>query len=253
MLIINNDWEKRCIFGDSNRFVSILNMTKRRLSLLFIIFYFGISYVLGQQSISTIPEGIYRTKEDFIRKIPSEILQLTIDKIRLVNDSDSLAHRCFFKEKNTNKRVKNVFAIFHNQHLYFSNWAIIENKDKNDKSVSPVESMNSFVRVQFGGDNFLYAEGAFVNPWQTGFSAGVAGGVGGIIGSELGKAIDKSYPITTFGGTGVVWDIKKEEFNIFRNCQDFNEFIENYSVEKIDCGKQIFELKQIREIVDIIK
>jgi hypothetical protein len=230
-------------------------MKTQRLGLLFILFYLGLSHALGQQSIykSGIPEGIYRTKEDFVKKTPSEFLQLTIDRIRLVNDSDSLARRCFFIEKVTNKRVKKVFAISHNGNLYFSNWAILGNKDKDDKSVSPVESMNSFVRVLIGGDKLLYAEGAFVNPWQTGISAGVAGGVGGIVGSELGKAIDKSYPITTFGGTGVVWDINKEEFNIFRNCSDFNEFIENYSVEKIDCGKQIFELKQIRDILAIIE
>jgi hypothetical protein len=230
-------------------------MKTQRLSLLFILFYLGLSHALGQQSIyrSGLPEGLYRTKEDFVKKTPSEFLQLTIDKIRLVNDSDSLARRCFFIEKDTNKRVKKIFAISHNGNLYFSNWAILGNKDKDDKSVSPVESMNSFVRVLIGGDKLLYAEGAFVNPWQTGISAGVAGGVGGIIGSELGKAIDKSYPITTFGGTGVVWDINKEEFNIFRNCSDFNEFIENYSAEKIDCGKQIFELKQIRDILDIIE
>lgn len=230
-------------------------MTTQRLSLLFIIFYFGLSYAWGQQSIyqSKFPEGLYRTKEDFINKTPSEFLQLTIDRIRLVNDSDSLARRCFFREKDSNNRIKKVFAISHNGQLYFSNWAILENKAKSDKSVSPVESMNSFVRVQIGGDNFLYAEGAFINPWQTGISSGVASGVGGVIGSELGNAIDKSYPITTFGGTGIVWDIKKEEFNIFRNCSDFNEFIENDSVKRIDCGKQIFELKQIREIIDKIK
>lgn len=230
-------------------------MTTQKLSLLLILFYFGLSHTFGQQSIykSSLPGVLYQTKEDFIKKTPSEFLQLTIDKIRLVNDSDSLAHRCFFKEKDTNKRVKKVFAIAHNGQLYFSNWAIIDNKSKSDKSVSPIESMNSFVRVLIGGDNLLYAEGAFVNPWQAGLSAGVAGGVGGFIGSELGNAIDKSYPITTFGGTGVVWDIKKEEFNIFRNCSDFNEFFENDSVEKIDCGKQLFELKQIREIIDINK
>lgn len=227
----------------------------QRLCLLLILFYFGLSNALGQQSIykSSLPEGLYRTKEDFTKKTPSKLIQLTIDKIRLVNDSDSLAHRCFFKEKNTNKRVKKVFAISHNGQLYFSNWAILDNKAKSDKSVSPVESMNSFVRVLIGGDSLLYAEGAFVNYWQTGISGGVAGGVGGIIGSELGNAIYKSYPITTFGGTGVVWDIKKEEFNIFRNCSDFNEFFENDSAKKIDCGKQIFELKQIREIIDKIK
>ena len=230
-------------------------MRTKRLSLLLILIYFGLSHAFGQQSIykSSLPEGLYQTKEDFIKKTPSEFLQLTIDKIRLVNDSDSQARRCFFKDKDTNKRVKKVFAISHNGQLYFSNWAILDNKAKSDKSVSPVESMNSFIRVLIDGDNFLYAEGAFVNTWQIGISGGVTGGVGGIIGSELGNAIYKSYPITTFGGTGVVWDIKKEEFNIFRNCSDFNDFVENYPVEKTDCGKQIFELKQIREIMDIIK
>lgn len=234
----------------------------QRLSLLLIIFYFGLSHALGQQSLykSSFPEGLYRTKEDFIKKAPSEFLQLTIDKILSVNDSDSFAHRCFFKEKDTNKRIKKVFAISHNGQLYFSNWAILDNKAKSDKSVSPIESMNSFVRVLIGGDNFLYAEGAFINPWRAGLSGGVSnamgvefGIVGAVVGNEVGKAIDKSYPITTFGGTGVVWDIKKEEFNIFRNCSDFNEFFENDSVKKIDCGKQIFELKQIREIIDKIK
>jgi len=230
-------------------------MTTQRLILIFILFYLGLNHALGQQLIykSSIPDGLYRTKEEFIKKTPSEFLQLTIDKIRLVDDSDPLARRCFFIEKDTNKRVKRIFAISHNGYLYFSNWAIKDNKDENDKSVSLAESMNSFVRVLIGGNNFLYTESAFFNPWQTGFSGGVASGVGGVIGNELGNKINKSYPITTFGGTGVVWDIKKEEFNIFRNCLDFNEFFENDTSKKIDCGKQIFELKQIREIMEIIK
>jgi len=234
----------------------------QRISLLLILFYFGLSLALGQQSTYKLsfPEGQYRTKEDFIKKSPSEFLQLTIDKIRLVTDSDSLARRCFFIERDTNKRVKKVFAISHNGQLYFSNWAIQDNKAKSDKSISPVESMNSYVRVIIGGENFLYVEGAFINIWQSALSGGISnamgvefGIVGGIVGNEVGKAIDKSYPITTFGGTGIVWDIKKEEFNIFRNCSDFNDFVENYPVEKTDCGKQVFELKQIREIIDKIK
>lgn len=158
----------------------------QRLSLFLILLCIGLNHALGQQSIyqSTLPEGLYLTKDDFLKKTPSEFIQLTIDRIRLVDDTDSLARRCFFKEKESNKRVKKVFAISHNGQLYFSNWAILDNKSKNDKSVSPVESMNSFVRVLIGGDNFLYAEGAFVNTWQTGISGGVTGGVGGIIGSE---------------------------------------------------------------------
>ncbi len=231
-------------------------MTRQKIrSLLFMLFCFGISYASGQQMTykSQIPEGLYKTKEDFLRQIPSDNFQLIIDKIKLVDDSDSLARRCFFIEKDSNKRVKKVFAICHNGYIYFSNKAILDNKNKNDKSVSPVESKNSFIRVLIGGENFLYAEGAFFNPWQSGISSGVAGGVGGIVGSELGEAIEKSYPQTTFGGTGIVWDVKNEEFNIFRNCSDFNDFIDSYSIEKIDCEMQEFELTQIREIINRIK
>ena len=46
------------------------NMTTQKLILLFILFYLGLNHAFGQQSIykSSIPEGIYRTKEDFIKK-----------------------------------------------------------------------------------------------------------------------------------------------------------------------------------------
>jgi hypothetical protein len=237
-------------------------MTKQRILLIFIVLYLGMSAATGQQSIykTSLQEGLYRTKDDFIQKKSSEFLRLTIEKMWSVNDSDLLAHRCFIINKDTHKRLKKVFAVSHNGYLYFSNTAIYYNKDKKDKSISPVGSMNSFVLVLIGGDNFLYAEGGFVNPWQTGISGGfsnglaVGGGIAGlIVGNELGKAIDKSYPVTTSFGTGVVWDIKKKEFNLFRSCPDFNDLIEGRSIEKIDCGKQIFELKQIRDIMQIIK
>ena len=40
-------------------------MTTQKLSLLFILFYFGLSYAFGQQTMykSSFPEGLYRTKE----------------------------------------------------------------------------------------------------------------------------------------------------------------------------------------------
>jgi hypothetical protein len=198
------------------------------------------------------PEGLYKTKEDFIAKKPSEVRQLLIEKIELINDTDSIIRRGYFLDKMTNKRIKKIFAVVYNGELYFSNWAILQNKNKNDKSLSPASSMNAFVLVTLSGEKYLYAEAGLVNHWQVGISNGVAGGVGGLVGNELGKVIDKSYPSTTQFGTGLIWDVKNEEFNIFRNCPDFNEFIENYPIEKIDCKNEIFDLKRVREIIQII-
>lgn len=230
-------------------------MIKQIRPFLFILLFLQPTFSIGQQLPykSQVPDGIYKTKEDFLRKTPSDIIKLYIDRIKLVDDTCSLARRCFIRNKETNKHIKKVFAISHEGSLYFSNRAILDYKNANDKSVSPVESKNSFVRVLIGGNNFLYAEGAFFNLWQSSISAGVSGGVGGIVGSKLGEAIDKSYPQTTFGGTGLVWDVKKEEFNIFRDCSDYNEFIENYSIERFDCGAKEFDLAHIRDDIEIIK
>jgi hypothetical protein len=199
------------------------------------------------------PDGLYKTKEDFINKKPSEVRELTVKKIELVNDSDSVIRRCFFLDKATSKKIKKVFAVSYNGNLYFSNWAILKNKNKDDKSLSPASSMNSFVLVTISGSKYLYAEAGLINHWQAGLSSGVAGGVGGIAGTALGEVVNSSFPETTDFGTGVVWDFENMEFNIFRNCPDFNEFIEGFPVEKVDCGNELFDLSRIREAIQVIK
>ena len=68
----------------------------------------------------------------------------------------------------------------------------------------------------------------------------------------IGAAVDGAFPETTQFGTGVVWDIGAKEFNVFRNCSDFNDFIEGYGVKKIDCGNELFDLNRVREIIQII-
>lgn len=213
-----------------------------------------INFSKGQQTFESIeyPDGLYKTKEDFINKKPSDVRQLIVKEIKLINDTDSIVNRCYFLNKETNKRIKNIFAVSYNGNLYISNKAILENKNKDDKSLSPASSMNAFVLVTIWGKKYLYVEAGLVNHWQVGLSSGIAAGVGGFVGSELGEAIDKSYPSTTQFGTGVVWDIENLEFNIFRNCPDFNEFIERYQIERIDCEKEVFNLERVREIMHVI-
>lgn len=226
----------------------------RRIILTLLVFLIELNFSQGQQPYERIgySDGLYKTREDFINKEPSEIRELLIEKIELINDTDSLIRRCYFLDKETNKRIKNTFAVAYNGELYFSNNAILKNKNKDDKSLSPASSMNSFMLVTIWGNKYLYAEAGLVNHWQAGISGGVAGGVGGVVGSELGKAIDNSYPSTTLFGTGVVWDIENKEFNVFRNCPDFNDFIERYPIEKINCKDEIFDLNIVREKIQII-
>lgn len=197
------------------------------------------------------PDGIYKSKEDFVNKIPSEVCELIVKEIELIHETDSLIHRCFFLNKETNKKIKKVFAISHNGNLYFSNWAILKNKTKKDKSVSAA-SMNSFVLVTIFGPKYLYAEAGLVNHWQYGLSGGVAGGLGGLVGSAVGEAVNNSFPETTEFGTGVVWDVEAKEFNIFRNCPDFNEFLNIHNIENIDCGNELFDLKRIRDVIESV-
>ncbi len=136
--------------------------------------------------------------------------------------------------------------------LYFNTGAILKNKNKKDRGLSAA-SNKEFVLVLFGGSNFLYTEAGLVNHWKYGLGGGVTAGVGGIPGVALGNAIDHSYPATTAHGKCVVWDFKKEEFNIFTDCKDFNEFIEPYGVEKLDCNVPAINRNDIIERILKIK
>jgi hypothetical protein len=228
-------------------------MTTQKMLLTILILLLGLNFTQGQQHEGTrYPNGLYTTKEDFISKKPSEIRDLTIKEIELVNDTDSIIQRCYFSDAKTNKRIKKVFAISYDGNLYFSNWAILKNKNEEDKSLSPASSMNAFVLVTIWGNKYLYSEAGLVNHWQSGLSGGVAGGVGGLVGGALGAAVDGAFPETTQFGTGVVWDIEAKEFNVFRNCPDFNEFIDGFGIEQIECGNEPFELNRIREIIQTI-
>ncbi|WP_167619134.1 hypothetical protein [Maribellus sediminis] len=224
-------------------------MTKRTLfTLLTLLISLTFSY--GQEHDGfDYPEGLYQTKQDFINKHPTEVKELAVKEIELANDSASIIERCYFSDAKTNKRIKKVFAISYNGDLYFSNWAILKNKNEDDKSLSPASSMNAFVLVTLYGSKYLYTEAGLINHWQSGLSAGVSSGVGGLVGGALGGAIDGSFPETTEFGTGVVWDIETKEFNVFRNCPDFNVFLEEHNIEKIDCGNELFDLDRIREVV----
>lgn len=185
------------------------------------------------------PEGIYLTKEAFINKKPSQV-KLVIPKNIYGKKKPllSIVHNCFFYDGATDKKMKNVFAISYKGHLYFQIHAILKNRNRTDRAQTS-SFHNSFVRVLMGGENYLYTEADLANQWAQAALYNVASGV---------LADDVIY------GKGIVWDFKNQEFNIFKNCRDYNIFVEEvYPEGKQKCEEQQPDVLQIREAVEKFK
>lgn len=186
------------------------------------------------------PEGVYVTKEDFLNKIPNRTPELT--KNDLYGDQPILKDEspiCFFFDEK-DKKVKKVFAVVYNGILYFNVESILNNRHKLDRAQGS-DNPNSFVQVLMGGDNYLYTEAPLANVWAKGlaYNAGVAGSV---MAGNLNV------------GKGIVWDFKNQEFNIFKNCNDYNEFIKDKSPEDIQkCTNQQAENSLIKIALQKIK
>jgi len=184
------------------------------------------------------PEGIYKTKEDFINKKVS-----STEKVKMLGHAKRYlkdgTHSTYFHYSENNKKVKNVFAISYKGHLYFQIKAIQKNRQKKDRAQS-TNYHNMFVRIIMGGDNYLYTEANLVNKWAYGFASN---GPGGYYAAE--NLIELK---------GIVWDIKNEEFNIFKSCKDYNRFIINKVPKDIQkCKEHQPNIFEVRKTIEKIK
>lgn len=188
------------------------------------------------------PEGIYKTKEDFLLKKPNQNIEIVAKGIIGFEKPilNTIEQNCFFFNA-SDEKIKNVFAISYKGYLYFQIDAILSNRNKTDRAQTS-DFPNSFVRVTKGGNNYYYTEVALVNQWAQGLAYGTGGAVGGVLAG------------TMVYGKGVVWDFKNKEFNIFKNCKDYNEFIKVIYPEGMQsCENQQPDVLQIRKVIDKIK
>ena len=191
------------------------------------------------------PDGIYYTKEDFINKTPNENPKIFAKDLTDYEDEEleSIEDHCYFYYKVSEKKIKKVFAISYKGYLYFQIKAVIaiSNRNKNDNAQTN-DLPHSFTRVIKGGDNYFYAEMDLANIWAQGTAIGVGVASGYILSKEM---VNKK---------GIVWDFKNKEFNIFKNCKDYNRFIEKIHPESIQkCENQQPDITEIRKTIDIIK
>ncbi|MBE8721222.1 hypothetical protein [Sphingobacterium pedocola] len=192
---------------------------------------------------NTYPEGIYLTKEDFLKKTPNENKELIAKSVLLGSRKviDAIPDQCIFFYKENDKKVKKTFAICYKGNLYFQALSILTNRDRRDKSQT-TNFPNSFCRVIIGGQNFLYTELDLANSWKQGFGYGMGGVAGAAIAANAIK------------GKGIAWDFKNGEFNIFRSCKDFNEFIADKYPEGVqECNNQQPDILLVRTAMEMIK
>lgn len=195
------------------------------------------------------PEGVYYTKEDFINK---KVTNINLTKRSLIGFEkkvvDDNEQNCFFYDS-SNIKLKNVFAVVYHGLLYFSIKNILQNRNKTDRAQES-DFPNSFTQVLMGGNNYLYVETELANAWAKGLAYGLAG-QGGAIG---GAGIAMSSSTFLNNGKGIVWDFKNLEFNIFKNCEDYNDFIKDKSPSDVQkCENNQPDNFKVRAAISKIK
>ena len=127
------------------------------------------------------PPGVYTTKEDFLKMtpnksediVPKEVIGLEKEEIYGTPDE------CLFYFVQSDKKIKNAFAVSFRGNLYFQISAILNNRNKTDRAQSN-DHPNEFIKVKIYGDNYYYCEADLTNFWAEGLSYGAVGGAIGL-------------------------------------------------------------------------
>lgn len=179
------------------------------------------------------PEGIYKTFEDFkaINPIGSKA------DFTIKTGNDTISHRFF--SPTTEKRMKKEFAFSDGKDVYVSVVEILENLSKEDRG-QMVDGGNYHLKAINSGSHYLYFEDYF--------SSKNAQLLGGTIAAVASRRLK-----------GVVYNKKDNSFNLFRNAEDFEQFIEknhpDYAsriTEKEDPEKRKKKIEDINLIREII-
>lgn len=176
---------------------------------------------INNDYINQYPTGVYKTKEDFISKIPIPNLNveiLTENSSKKRNISDGILSYAF-KKQGEKVLIKNVFAISYNGALYLNEEAIVKNR-RRSVSKNGDGKKQEFAKVIISNENFMYAE-AEISTSSTAVTI-VGTLTGGLIGAFAGTILTGN----NHGFSGVIWDNKKRDFLLFKNCRQYNKIIQ---------------------------
>ncbi|MEQ6165566.1 hypothetical protein AAOE16_00110 [Ekhidna sp. MALMAid0563] len=195
---------------------------------------------LNKGYVTALPNGQYKTIQDFINGTPSSSELLTI-KVRTEEAADKeIEYPTVFFFDQADKKVKKVFAIVKDGRLFFSlvlgRLPKYRNKADNAQTIQ-LKYNWGFSQVMFGGENYLYYEAEYYNEW----------------GEAIAVHYSGSTPQRLLNLKGVVWDYQNSELNIFRNCKDFNSFLSEASEGTIKCDDKYYPIEEVRSIIEGIK
>jgi hypothetical protein len=184
-------------------------------------------------------DGVFETKEDFIkgRRKNYEVYPKTSRKDERYKSGPVAdpGNTVVFRYKSNDKIVHHVFAITYNGFLYFDAGAIVEDANRKDRFQGGGRNFD-FIRALIGGQNYIYAESDFADAFEM-----------GVVMQAGGTHTD------LLRNKGFVWDFWKHEFNIFRQCKDFNAFITDKYPQGVQNCNEGLNILEVRKSIEKIK
>lgn len=203
----------------------------------------------------TYQDGVYTTADDLINRTPKEMKVEKKQHYKSMNHEykDDLVQ--FVETGKPDFPLKNIFAIVNNGEVYLNVKAIMKNRGEGNGNLSQDAPFNAFLRVKAGTDNYLYTEMPMTKT-SSAILAGVAGGLTAGVASIGASAIMAGVYSGIANGAlnmaspslmkGIVFDTSAKEYDIFKNCKDFNAFMEKKNPNLIiDCDKD-YNISTIR-------
>lgn len=192
------------------------------------------------------PEGVYETKEDFVRKrnknypLTAKSIEYRNKKKVIYKPETGVPQSCLFYYTKNDEMVRDVFAISYGGEIYFQLNAIMEYANRKDRFQNNIHDY-PFVQVLFSGGHYMYTEAPLADEWEQGLAMNAGpGGYDMAVRMQLQK--------------GVVWDLYKFEFNVFKNCKDFNAFIAPLYPEGVQqCTGKGANLADVRRAIKAIR
>lgn len=211
--------------------------TTFRLFVCLIFCWFNLSAQETNAPVNYYPEGIYLSYEDFLARSPSNTNRIEARDVMRPKQviADPFIDNCYFYYRRKNKRVKDAFAISYRGSLYIhikSMRKLMEKKDRKQK----IDFQDSFIRVVDQG-KFLYMEGYFRRGGGLGLSIG-----GGPVSVGTGGSKEELR--------GIIFDFDRGIFDLFRDCQDFNEFLQRTSERPLfTCDQKKIPMEIVRKLI----
>jgi hypothetical protein len=179
-----------------------------------------------------LPEGVYMTLEDVLNRKPTSTEEVYF-KTTEIYDSADLPEKAYFYVKHNNKKVKFPLAVSYKGELYFQTYQKYTNKK--DRGFEP-DAFSRFCKVSNYG-RFVYFEESMKGKWSTAFRIAALGPAGYLINGKI---------------RGIVLDQENKEFNLLRDCEDLNDFLDQHQILEIKCDGGKFTIGELRMTIDEI-